>query len=341
MSSTMDCSPRPSVYDTLDYGCRRKADSSLRNDRFTPCPASSSIQELVIQGVQLELLHGQQHKALRALLRTSNRSEICWAWRDVRQYAFAQWELIRQLRKLSTPTATSVALSQIFALLRLSPSDQLSIRFAAPGLMIRLGLDEEAYAFLIMHNKPGQHCYYAWSEISIQASGPGSIDLFESLDKRQWNHASTTVSTQMAVLLLKLRLYLHLRDLENCQIIGQRLPLELYHMVRTHLIGTAATVRRSIPALREEISLRSHIQLLELQLSTLYAAIGNSNQRVWTAVLSKARCNTCSQDPGGVNDVRLDADTKRLLEDHYDAWAETSGALKWLKMWHNASGGEK
>ncbi|RAK95269.1 uncharacterized protein BO80DRAFT_369161 [Aspergillus ibericus CBS 121593] len=77
------------------------------------------------------------------------RKRIYWQrGADERAYLAARCGLLKAISKIWTRESLQVQLTQVLALLRLSPRDPLGLRRLAPVLMLLLGQDRECYDFM-------------------------------------------------------------------------------------------------------------------------------------------------------------------------------------------------
>ncbi|KAI1409223.1 hypothetical protein F5Y13DRAFT_170482, partial [Hypoxylon sp. FL1857] len=113
------------------------------------------------------------------------------------------------LLQINTIKAVEKALAHFQDMLRLCRSDNLGIRDIVPGLLLRLGREQECYDFLkwwaVVDDEHHYNGRYDWGDVSLPYLDIRGADAFEAVDA----FASNLSLSQLVILaLLKLRLHL-------------------------------------------------------------------------------------------------------------------------------------
>ncbi|KAI0860277.1 hypothetical protein F4860DRAFT_504132 [Xylaria cubensis] len=133
-----------------------------------------------------------------------------WGLTGTRDYMRARCAAADALLQVDTIKAVEKALAHFQDMLRLCRSDNLSIRDVVPGLLLRLGREQECYDFLkwwavVDYNND-------WSALSLPYLNICGADAFEAVGA----FASHLSLSQLVILaLLKLRLYLDIEAYDS------------------------------------------------------------------------------------------------------------------------------
>lgn len=131
-----------------------------------------------------------------------------WGFVRTRDYMRARFAAADALLKANTAVSVRNALEHFKDMLRLCRGDNMGVRDIVPGLMLRLGQEQECYDFLKWWATTGSDGEYDWGDTSLPYLDIHNADAFEPINTLGAKNLSLT---QLAVLaLLKLRLYLDL-----------------------------------------------------------------------------------------------------------------------------------
>ena len=240
-----------------------------------------------------------------------------WEWRDIRSYIRAQRSLMDLLTQVATQKSLRTALDHALDILRLDMCDILDVKQAIPAIMIRLGMDVEAYQFMRRHDGFNPDCRYAWAHLHMNITQHRC---------QQWSNDTiilkklgeqASLQFKVATALLQFRLLRCLRDLETANELTSMLPLEIVHLVRDNLIYDLV-VHDTV--LWQEVcagkSLHDRILELEKQLQEMFRAVRTDSPAFWSALV-------------GLQEV-ADPQTKIALKQSRDSWVETVGASEWV-----------
>lgn len=136
-----------------------------------------------------------------------------WGLIDTRDYMRARFAAADALLQINTIKAVEKALAHFQDMLRLCRSDNLGVRDIVPGLLLRLGREQECYDFLkwwaIIDDEHHYNGHYDWADVSLPYLDICGADAFEPVDA----FASHLNLSQLVILAL-LKLHLHL-DIES------------------------------------------------------------------------------------------------------------------------------
>ena len=138
-----------------------------------------------------------------------------------------------------------------------------------------------------------------------------NADVFES-PRKHFVRESGSLSHTAAIALLKIRLLIDVRTLQNSSMISYKIPREIFDSVRRQLVSSSV-----VAEIKDIMS--SHDQVQDL-----YAAVKNLNQYFWPILLNpgehlhpRSEIWNC----GSLEEVRV------VLQRSYDVWMETPGAV--------------
>ena len=264
---------------------------------------------------QLSTLQSKCHQCFNDQL---SEPDHFWEWRDIRSYIQARHRLILLLCKIATEAALRTALYHSLDILRLHPGDNLDVRLLVPGMMIRLGMDQEAYDFIRRYRQVSPTCQYAWAHLDMVLPEPKAEECNEDVASAEWLDECVPLPFKAALTLLRLRLLFCLYDLEHANMLGSRLPPEIVRIVRDNLVtGGVARDSELWKEVRVGESLRERIAGLEKPLGEMFEAVKKHSPDFWIGLMQH-RCPCEEKD-------------KLTLEQSRDSWFKTPGALAWVQ----------
>ncbi|KAK1957534.1 MYND finger [Colletotrichum sublineola] len=230
-------------------------------------------------------------------LRNANESERGWTWdeavgrfwwvKETRAYMQARFGYIGTLMSIDTIDGIEMALNHQLDMLRLCRGDNMGIRSYPPHLMIRLGRDQEAYDFVKWWAVTAENSHYDWHDMELPHLNLKGEDAFEGVGKFAKRFGS--LSHKMAVTLLKVRLYLDLRDLRNVdRAFKDVLPQTVTgvikrHVVRTDIVGAR---RDLIEKANAEAPTGRLVKALKKQIKTMVRNVKESNSHMWPGMFN-------------------------------------------------------
>lgn len=232
------------------------------------------------------------------------------------------------LLKVKNRTAVQKALDHLLDMLRLNRSDNMGLRDLVPALYLRLSREQACYDFIKWWYTRAQDENYDSGNTDLPHLDIENADAFEPLDTLKMKYADLPHRAMLC--LLKWRLQTDLQALKNASIAaGGKVPAELLNGIRLQMLSPAAQNNTAlISDVENGRDIGGHISQLEQQVDALSNALQDSNKHYWAAVVEPgdhltARPPHYSQ--GTVSEMQL------ALAQTYDAWAETPGAIDWVK----------
>ncbi|KAK2025596.1 MYND finger [Colletotrichum zoysiae] len=262
-------------------------------------------------------------------LRNADESGRGWTWdmavgrfwliRETRTYMQVRFGYIGALMSIDTVDGIEMALGHQLDMLRLCRGDNMGIRSYPPHLMIRLGRDQEAYDFVKWWAVTAEDSHHDWGDMELPHMNLKGEDAFEGVGKFAKRFGS--LSHKMAVTLIKVRLYLDLRDLRNVdRAFRDVLPQEVTgrikrHAVRTDVVGAR---RDLIEKTNDAAPTGRLLKALKKQITTMVRNVKESNSHMWPGMFN----------PRTLLPELPDAFTMGSLEETSLTWSECSRGWK-------------
>jgi hypothetical protein len=254
--------------------------------------------------------------------------------RPTRDYMRARMDLVTALLKINTRDAVSASLEHLLDMLRLCRGDNLGVRDIVPGLYLRLRRDQECYDFLKWYGTQGQDADYAWGDMSLPFLNLKDEDSTESPEP-MWTGRYSDTAHAVAVLMIKLRMLLDLKDFEAAaelyKLTGptdQKLNLDIVQEIHDK-VETRSGIWSKHPELLALEGMKGRIASLEQQIDRLYSAISQQNKFFWKGLAEHEKWLKLPPTPysqGSKEEMVL------LLHHHARSWIETEGSLEWAKL---------
>jgi hypothetical protein len=251
-----------------------------------------------------------------------------WGIVDTRDYMRARYDHVEALLKIKNRTAVQTALDHLRDMLRLNRSDNMGLRDLVPALYLRLDREQACYDFIKWWCTSGTESDYDWGNTDLPHLDIENADAFEPPNTLNMKYAALPHRAMLC--LLKWHLQPDLRTLKNASIAaGDKVPAELLNGIRSHMLNPAAQNNTSlIRDVENGRDIGGHIIQLGEQVDALFDALNGSNKYYWAAVVEPGSHLTArppSYSQGTVSEMQL------ALAQTYDAWAETPGAIGWVK----------
>ncbi|KAK0653686.1 hypothetical protein QBC41DRAFT_377736 [Cercophora samala] len=194
-----------------------------------------------------------------------------WGILDTRDYMRARYAAADALPQTKTRAAVEKALEHFVDMLRLCRSDNLGVRDIVPGLLLRLGKEQECYDFLKWWATADPDGNYDWGDTTLPYLNIHGADVFEPIDMFS-NDASLCHLSMLT--LLKLRLYLDLDVWLTAILNGDREP--------DRPVGKL--IRTTVSSLNLQ-SLSTLAITLKAQYRALTQLVHTANQHYWNALV--------------------------------------------------------
>jgi hypothetical protein len=238
-----------------------------------------------------------------------------WGILETRTYMRARPAIVEALQRIKTKSSLEAQRDHMRDMLRLSRSDNIGVRYLIPAVLLRLGEDQACYDFAMWYETSGAATDYDWGNMSLPFLDVKNADVFADIDMFRSEYAC--LHFLAAVTLLKIRLLLDLRDLQNA--IDSSTDRSTISLRSTIISGNAEIIAR-----RKYTNL---ITKLEDQIEELYGLVEDANEFFWPAIRAperhiRTRPMACSRGS------REEMQTAVVCA--YEAWFNTSGALEYV-----------
>lgn len=260
---------------------------------------------------------------------------LFWLCVETRGYMRARYRFVDALL-VNFPdhqVAVQTALDHVMDMLRLCRSDNMGMRRLAPALMLRLGRDQDAYDFIKWWATCDPDGTYDWGDMSLPHLDTKDADMLE--EPQWWTGKVLDLSHASAVTLMKLRILMKLRDLQNTGRAFQAsaLPYEIISQVREEMLNDSPLAGRRDLAIADTATLTAMIKRVKKQIWTLYKAVEKANMHFWSLLESLEDDYESLQYPNSYSQgSEGEADLMMLY--NYPAWEETPGAINKIRtLW--------
>lgn len=236
---------------------------------------------------------------------------------ETQDYMIARYALVETLLKVKTYAAVEAAHGHCIDMLRLCRSDYMGVRDKVPALKLRLGRDQECYDFCKWWAITENEDNYDWKKMSDTDFDVKNADVFEGPQKL-FIKKSGGLNHLVAITLLKIKLLITVRALQNSSVIGEKLPQEILDSVRDQIVsGSALAGNKTIVYAQDQTI---PIMDLEIQVDDLYEAVERINEHFWRALLNPNE-----------RTVSRSFEKQTALQQNCDAWIETPGAIDMIR----------
>ncbi|KAK6386359.1 hypothetical protein LTR65_009084 [Meristemomyces frigidus] len=207
-----------------------------------------------------------------------------WGIHPTRDYMRARFAHVEGLLKINTFEAVRVALVHLEDMLRLCRGDNMGVRALMPALYLRLGRDQECYDFIKWWFTVSENDHYDWGNMDLPYLDMHGADPFEPVDRCKPFYK---LAMLVSLTLLKIRLLLELRSVQNAIAVGGKVPQEILDHVREQMVGPVLANNRDL--MKDVMNgrpLAPYITMLKSQISELYDHGKQENEHMWPALLS-------------------------------------------------------
>ncbi|KAK4098187.1 hypothetical protein N658DRAFT_561197 [Parathielavia hyrcaniae] len=199
-----------------------------------------------------------------------------WGISGTRDYMRARYAAAEALLKVPTQAAVEMALDHFTDMLRLNRSDNMGLRDIIPGLLMRLGREQECYDFIKWWATVSDD--YDWGDVALPYLDVRNADVFEPVD--QLCAGNMSLSHLAMLTLLKLSLHLDL----NAHHTGSMNSSDNY---MDHYEGFDRPPGRLAQAIirRDKRNISTAAETLEDQYHTLCQVVHEANPHFWDALV--------------------------------------------------------
>ena len=240
----------------------------------------------------------------------------------------ARFALGEAIGMVNTRRSVEQCLGHLLDMLRLCHGDNMGLRDIVPGLLLRLGRDQQCYDFL----KFWQEVFKGMHSPSGDEDEPflhiRDADSFEAVDLFCSRH--TPLSYVAPLTLLKTRLLLDLLTLRNSESsqISTKVPREILDIIQHQAVHTDVVEKRLRVLQSRGQDLTEQINALKGQIRQLYDQTVSANPHFWRVLLESGahlQSKPSFYVPGSLEQARL------ILRYSHAAWVESPGALEVIK----------
>ncbi|KAF2436201.1 hypothetical protein EJ08DRAFT_645208 [Tothia fuscella] len=235
-----------------------------------------------------------------------------------------RFALVEDILVVGTFDAVASGLDHLMDMLRLCRGDNMGVRDLVPGLLLRLGRDQECYDFVKWWGTEGQRGDYDWGDTDLPYLDVKDADAFESPSYMCGSYLS--LPGTVATTLIKAKLLLDLQDLQKSSLLSNKLPQELVDNTKGFLPRTSIIAGERISWNPDDNTAR--IEELNSQLDELYKAVKKYNPHFWPALMNPDRHlggRPQMYSHGTKEEMQL------VLGYCVASWKETPGALELIK----------
>ncbi|KAF9877610.1 MYND finger [Colletotrichum karsti] len=265
-----------------------------------------------------------------------NAEEFGWGWTwesaqghfwgivETRDYMRARYNYCDIMLEVDTVDAVEKSVEHHFEMLKLCRSDNMGIRDVTPHLLLRLGRDQDTYDFTKWWATTGSESDYDWGDVSLPHLHLKGENVLEAVDVKQFSSLSHSVATA----LLKIRLFMDLRDVRNADhALGVALPREIVDMIKNRVPRTdVVAARRDL--LKDTAGTVPLMRDLQKQIRKLVVSVAEHNKYMWTHILNPASFGQAMNSPYSMGSHE---EALLVLNYCYPAWAETPGSVEVVK----------
>ncbi|KAJ2929273.1 hypothetical protein H1R20_g7816, partial [Candolleomyces eurysporus] len=228
-------------------------------------------------------------------------------------------------------------------MLRLCRSDNLGVRDMIPNLYLRLHQDQQCYDFLKWYATEGKRSDYDWGNMSLAFLDLENEDPLESEGLEEMCCGKWSVAHAVPALLIKLRVLLDLKDFlasftlydivekerlnfDTVRAIQDKLP-NRSSILSSSSSPSANGTRRAQELLKQQ-GMEDRIKELEKQTDEIFRSVHEGKKYFWEALVQWEKYMDMGVEAyshGTMKEVIV------LLLNNAKSWAETVGALDWVK----------
>ena len=240
---------------------------------------------------------------------------------------------INGLLKIKTYEAVHIAQENLMKYMYLCGGENIKARDLVPAVDLRLGKDQECYNFCkwcAIKGRGRQFDWNSWDHFSSSNLEQDSSDVFEPVANLSIDQA-TPLSHMSAIILLKIRILLTLRAVDNADLLPGMIPGDIFYCIRSLIVqDTIIEHRKDLYDLRKR---RPAMKRVQQHINELYGVMSRRNKNFWPALLESGddgagRLKKHSRGP--LHEVQL------ALRYTHDAWLETPFAIDFIRKLHES-----
>lgn len=251
----------------------------------------------------------------------------------IQPYLEARRNLLHEICKTKNDKPLKIQLQHVTELMWRCKWEYRDIRWAAPGIMLRLGKDQYCYDFIKRWSRGVNKLGYAQGYLHYQVRNG---DIFQSPNGICQPHLNLSLLVSLTLLKIKVLLDLErLEESESCLRECAEFPQELIDMVQQH-VPQSPFVNNSRAIVKGGIVRRAMIMKLAPQVRSLLSRVRRKNPHFWPALFNSQQHLQAEVSLGFPPHAVLGGslgEMQLVLRWTYDSWAETPGAIQFA--WDN------
>ncbi|KAK4443024.1 hypothetical protein QBC34DRAFT_417774 [Podospora aff. communis PSN243] len=249
--------------------------------------------------------------------------EVPRSWLQAR-YAYAEM-LIRSWRLQGIEEALAVYQE----VMKFDRGDRQGVRRSVPGLLVRLGRDQEAYDFCAWYQRVGNQKGFDWNDVKVPMLDSKGADVTEGVE--DWTKEGAiylNLDQTATVTLIKMRL---MGSLQDALLLREKRPdLSVEAVLAAVKESNAGDVLERHPEWLADVgTIKAKMEALAAGLEGLYNAIGRYNKHYWRMVLLPGE-KELNEMPGPYSAGSWD-EAQLALMHTYSAWVESPMAIPALR----------
>ncbi|KAK4953942.1 hypothetical protein LTR10_008546 [Elasticomyces elasticus] len=152
----------------------------------------------------------------------------------------------------------------------------MGVRSLVPALYIRLCRDQDAYDFVRWYKKVDEDGNYDWGDMDVPFLDTHDADVFEPVQECL---STYNLNHTVALTLIKIRVLLTLKTINDSTAVGSLVPPEILDGIREQLASPAIAGNEQIMhEVKTGKSMAPHISKLKDQVDELYDAVHKQNK---------------------------------------------------------------
>ncbi|KAK0648203.1 hypothetical protein B0T16DRAFT_370536 [Cercophora newfieldiana] len=264
-----------------------------------------------------------------------------WTFEVPRRYLQALYAYGEMLIRSWRQVGVEESLAVYREVLRLDRGDSQGVRRVIPGLLVRLGRDQEAYDFCKWYQGAGAE--FEWDDVRVPMLDLKGADPTEGVG--MWTREGgvyLALDQAATVVLIKMRL---MGSLQDALLLRERRPdLSVEAVLAAVKESNAGDIlERHVEWLADAGSMKARMEALAEGLEGLYNAIGRYNKHYWRMVLQPGE-KELNGMPGPYSAGSWD-EAQLALMHTYSAWVESPLAIPALRGMlmsaHREAGGQR
>jgi len=222
-------------------------------------------------------------------------------------------------------------------LLRLCPGDNMGVRATVPGILLRLGKEQECYDFIKWYGKAWEDRNYNWTKMEGFLNVKNA-DVFEDIDYLGSSIRTMDLSFLICMMILKVQLALNVGALRSLQkeidqmseLAGVRgaVPPETFLDNRKSRCKSSALLAR--PDIMRGENLDEKSKILKQHIDELHSEIFKRNKHYWPMLIEPEEA--ISKPPSPMYMIGSPEEARMALQHTWYPWMEIEGVYSFMTI---------